>query len=316
MPRLSRTTVVIVCTALSWATAAAAQDPISYWNERALAAVAPNPPVGRGATPAVIIDLAMVHLAMHDAVQAYDKRFNPYAGAIANASGSSAVAAAKAAHDVLVNRFSMQTGALDTQYATFLASLTPPPTSADIAGGEVVGAAAALNVIDARAGDGSFPGSFTQFTGGTGPGEWQPNAGTLGMVSPWAATVRPFTLESLSRCQADLVPALTSAEYTEAYNEVKAYGSATSTKRTTAQSSIARTFSGNFLAQYGRLNRELSAAHIAGNSVARLGDRGRLFALTHVAAADAFICAWSTKQQFNFGARLRPSGGAARTTTT
>ena len=82
------------------------------------------------------------------------------------------------------------------------------------------------------------------------------------MVSPWAATVRPFTLGGLNRCEAELVPAMTSDEYTEAYNEVKAYGSATSAVRTTAQSSIAKTFSGNFLAQYGRLFRELAAAHL------------------------------------------------------
>jgi hypothetical protein len=291
---------LIVCTVLSWAGSAAAQDPVSYWNLQAVTAVAPNPPVGRGATPAVIIDLAMVHAAMHDAAQAYDHRFEFYAAAIPGATGSSAVAVAKAARDVLANRFPMQVGTLDTAYAAFLGSLVPPPSAADRSNGEAIGMTAANSVITARAGDGSFPTTFTQFTGGTAPGQWQPNAGTPGMVSPWAAEVRPFVLESLSRCEAEPVPALTSAEWAEAYNEVKAFGSATGSARTAEQSAIARTFSGNFLNMYNRLFRDLAAAHLGGSSIASLGDRARLLALGNMAMADAFICAWKTKKQFNF----------------
>ena len=63
-------TAILVCAALSWSTQATAQDPISYWNERALAAVGQAAPAGRGGTPAVIIDLAMVDEARHDAVRA------------------------------------------------------------------------------------------------------------------------------------------------------------------------------------------------------------------------------------------------------
>ena len=51
----------------------------------------------------------MVHAAIHDAVQAYDGRFEPYAVAITGASGSPVAAIAKAAHDVLVNRFPAKT---------------------------------------------------------------------------------------------------------------------------------------------------------------------------------------------------------------
>ena len=45
-----------------------------------------------------------------DAVAAVDGHFEPYAGRIRPAGGSPVVAAAKAAHDVLVNRFPAQTG--------------------------------------------------------------------------------------------------------------------------------------------------------------------------------------------------------------
>ena len=186
------------------------------------------------------------------------------------------------------------------RYASFLASLAPSPSPEDITNGEIAGATAAANVIAARAGDGSFPSSFTQFTGGTAPGEWQPNAGTPGMVSPWAADVRPFALDSLERCRADPPPPLTSLEYTLNYIEVKLFGSATSRFRTPGQSAIARMYSGNFLAQYNRLFRDVSATHLTGRGLVRLGRQARLFALTNMAMADAFICSWSTKQEFNF----------------
>ena len=290
----------VILAGLGWVTPAAAQDVVSYWNERALAALPVAPPAGRGATPASIIDLAMVHVAIHDAVQAYDKRYESYAGEIIGASGSSVVAAARAAHDVLANRFPLQSATFEAAYVAFLASLSPAPSPADVSAGERVGALAAEKLIANRRDDGSFPTTFDQFTGGTEPGEWQPNAGTPGMVSPWAGAVRPFALDSLARCDVPPPPALHSFEYALNYIEVKLLGSATSRVRTASQTSIAKTFSGNFIGQYNRLFRDLAAAHLAGSSLARLGQRARLFALTNLAMADAFICAWESKVRFNF----------------
>ena len=65
----------------------------------------------------------MVHLAMHDAIQAFQKRFEPYCGAITNASGSPIAAAASAAHNVLAARFPEQAGTLLTTYNNYLNGL-------------------------------------------------------------------------------------------------------------------------------------------------------------------------------------------------
>jgi hypothetical protein len=129
------------------------------------------------------------------------------------------------------------------------------------------------------------------------------------MTSPWAAHVRPFALDDLLTCKADPPPSLKSFEYALNYNEVKRLGSATSEFRKPEQSALARMYSGNFLAQYNRLFRELSATHLTGSGLRRLGRQARLFALTNMAMADAFICAWSTKQEFNF---WRPSQAIRR----
>src|SRR5215471_21533467 len=97
--KLPRLASLIVCMSLSWAGLARA-DVVSDWNAIASQTAIPVRP-----GPSAILDLAMVHAAMHDAIQAYQGRFESYSGPIPNASGSPVAAAAKAAHDVLVERF-------------------------------------------------------------------------------------------------------------------------------------------------------------------------------------------------------------------
>ena len=309
MKRLALAAAIILLTGLAWATPAAAQDVVSYWNERALAALPAAPPAGRGPTPASIIDVAMVHVAMHDAVQAYDRRFESVHRRHSRSIGLERRRGGQGR--ARCPRQPLSAAGSDVRGRVHGVRRRPQPGT--VGGrrrrGEIVGAVAASNLIANRTNDGSFPTTFDQFTGGTAPGQWQPNAGTPGMVSPWGGDVTPFALDSLARCDVPPPPALTSFEYALHYNEVKLFGSATSRFRTAGQSAIAKTFSGNFLAQYNRLFRELAAAHLAGGSLQRLGQRARLFALTNLSMADAFICAWESKARFNF---WRPSQAIRR----
>ncbi len=72
--------------------------------------------------PVIFLDLAIVQAAVHDAVQAFEGRFEPYHVDIPNASGSPRRAAATAAHDVLVNILPSQVDTLDTTYRDYLAT--------------------------------------------------------------------------------------------------------------------------------------------------------------------------------------------------
>ncbi len=84
-----------------------------------------------GAGPSTGLDVAVVHLAMHDAIQAYDQRFEPYAGAITAGGGSPIAAAARAAHTVLLTKFpSLQTD-IDTCYAASMAGVVLTPARTD-----------------------------------------------------------------------------------------------------------------------------------------------------------------------------------------
>jgi len=249
----------------------------------------------------------MVHAAIHDAVQAYEKRFQPYAIDIHHARGSRLAAAAAAARDVLVNRFPAQTAAIQTKYELFLTNhrLTQADPGTD------VGERAASAIIARRAGDGSFPTPPPPpDLGGTGAGQWRPTPPALAPFStPWLGAVDPFTMDFNEQFRAGRPPALTSREYTRAYNEVKALGGPVGypgVTRTPEQTQIGYFWSGNTIALFEDMIRGLVGACDMGSeqrycrSLNRLGDSARLFALANLAGADAGIRAWNSKKHYNF----------------
>jgi hypothetical protein len=229
---------------------------------------------------------------MHDAIQATERRFESYAVAIPNASGSPVAAAATAAHDVLVARFPLQAGTLDTglhDYLDGLGLLGDP--------GVAIGQQAAVAILNLRANDGSFPPDPEVFIGGTGPGEWRPTLPAFApMAAPWLGAVTPFTLKDSTQLRASPPPPfLGSGKYARDYEEVKSLGSANSTARTQAQTDLALFYSDNFLALWERTLRG-----IADTNINNIGDSARLFALANMAAADALITAWADKRSWNF----------------
>ena len=271
MRNLSRAAGLIVCASLSWAAQGRA-DVVLDWNAIAIqtigAAVPPRP------GPSAILDVAIVHVAMHDAIQAFEGRFEPYVGSIPNASGSPIAAAATAAHDVLVARFPSQTEALDTLLFNYLNNLGLLGDA-----GVAVGQQAAVGILNLRAGDGSFPSNPEVFVGGTEPGEWRPTPPAFApMAAPWLGTVVPFTLKDSTQLAASPPPPhLRSGEYARDYDEVKALGSAGSTARTQAQTDLALFYTDNFLALWERTLRGIAAANIN-----NIGDSALLFALANM----------------------------------
>jgi len=103
--------------------------------------------------PTGVLDVAMVHAAIYDAVQAIEGKYQPYYVDIPGATGSSVAATAKAARDVLVNRFPAQAASLDIVYQNYLTANGILPTDPGID----VGARAAAGIIALRACDGAFP---------------------------------------------------------------------------------------------------------------------------------------------------------------
>jgi len=116
-------TSLIMCMCLSW-TARARADAVTDWNAIAIETIVNAMVNGVPAHPggAALLDSAMVQAAVYDAVVAIDGRFKPYHVQIPGASGSPAAAVAKAAHDVLINRFPFLSDSLDMTYHDYLSS--------------------------------------------------------------------------------------------------------------------------------------------------------------------------------------------------
>ena len=286
MKNLQRITGLLFCGYLSLASTARA-DVVTDWNATAAGIAIPARP-----GPSSILDMAMVQAAMHDAIQSYQQRFEPYSGTIPNASGSPVAAAASAAHDVLVARFPSQKLALDTLLQTYLGNLSLLGNA-----GVSVGQQVAIGILNLRSTDGSFPANPEVFTGGTQAGAWRPTLPAFGtMPAPWLGAVVPFALKDSTQLRASPPPPhLTSGEYVKDYNETKALGSINSTARTQAQTDLALFYSDNFLALWERTLRGIANANIN-----NIGDSARLFALANMAAADAIITAWGDKKYYNF----------------
>jgi hypothetical protein len=264
-------------------------DAVTDWNAIAVSTAAVPP--GRPG-PSAVLDFATVQGAVYDAVQAIEGDYQPYCTSIPGATGSPDAAIAKAAHDVLVNRFPAQTAALDLTYQNYLTAHGISPLDAGIP----VGATAAACMIALRANDGSFPAGYPPFFGYDEIGKWR---SAVPMAVPWLGLVTPFTIRSPSQFRPKAPPDLTSPEYTRAYNEVKALGSLTGSSRTAAQTELANFWNLNYPAVWNRATRDISIAHV--NNVS---DSSRLFALATMSMADAVITAWDSKITYVF---WRPS---------
>ena len=104
---------LIVWSALTWAAPARA-DVVTYWNAVTIEAVAVGRPGGPG-----FLEVALVHAATHDAVQAIQQRFEPFAAAL-KGSGSLDAAAGAAAYGVLSGIYPNQQAMLAAKYKEFL----------------------------------------------------------------------------------------------------------------------------------------------------------------------------------------------------
>jgi hypothetical protein len=280
------------------APASASADAVADWNAIAIQTISAATPARPA--PVGFLDMAIVQVAVYDAVQAIDRRFKPYHVEIPGASGSPEAAVARAAHDILVNLFPAQMMSLDLTYAQYLLAHGLAPNDPGVA----VGATAAAGIIALRANDGRFPPNQVPFTGSTDIGKWRPTESFIGtppappsfapMLTPWVANVTPFTLKSGDQWRAKAPPALTSHKYTRDYNEVKAMGARFNSDRTPEQTDFAIFWAASYTALWNRAVRDLAATHVS-----NIGDSARLFALVNLSMADAIITSWDSKVAYN-----------------
>jgi len=264
-------------------------ETVARWNRNAISVLLPTNP------PELTRSLAMTHIALHDAANAVRPKYERYAYHVTEDTGADpSAAAAVAAAEVLKHRRPAKAADIDALLAVDLAMVSNPTRLQNSIN---VGQAAAAAIIALRANDGSTS-AATPYTPGTEPGDYQPTAvlPVPGFVLlPGWGNVTPFAMAAGNQFLGDGPPALTSAEYTADYNEVKDYGSATSTVRTTNQTAEARFWIENPPTVFNRVaQREII------NQDLDLWQAARGMALTQIAFADAIISTWNAKFTYNF----------------
>jgi hypothetical protein len=261
---------------------------------------------GQGSAPAARA-LAMMNAAVYDSVNAINPTHTVYhvdARAFPGVSTALAdAAAARAAHDVAYALYTQ--GAEHARIDALLAAqLGEVPDGQAETDGIALGQYVAGQILVWRANDGSAPPPVVTYTIGTEPGDWQPTPPAFNPIpaTPWWPGVTPFALTSGDQFRAGPPPALTSADYTAAYLQVKALGgngTTTPSTRTPEQTEIARFWadpaSNAGVAIWSQITETVSKAHDL-----TLAENARLYAQVSVANADAFIASFDTKYAYNF----------------
>src|SRR5712671_1020810 len=302
MMKISRFTLSLAI-ALLLAASLSAQNVVSQWNAIASTAIVAN---AKESPAASGVWFAYVHLAVFDAVNAIDHRFQPYLFTTNPPAGANMDAAVvAAAHRILVNYFLSQQTTLDTAYAASVAAISDTPTN--ISAGLAVGEASALALITARANDGLL--ANVSYTPPVGPGYWLPTPPSFGLpVTPWLGQMVPFTMSSPAQFFPDEGPfALDSQQWIDDYNQVMTLGALNSTVRTAQQTEIGLFWTEHTGQQYARAFQNLATQKGLGTL-----DTARFMAMLWAGFADAGIGCFNAKYTFSFWRPVTaiPVGGA------
>ena len=273
----------------------AAADVVLDWNNVLLDTIRNPPSVN---PPMASRAMAIVHVAIFDAVNSIDDTHRPYHVNLDVSPGASReAAAAQAARDVLVGLFPARQTTFDAALSDSLSNI---PDGTAKTGGQAIGQQVAAQILSLRANDHS--GDVTPYTPGTLAGEWRPTpAGLAPALLPNWPTVTPWCMTDGAQFRhSDGPPALDTPEYAAAVNEVKLLGAANSTTRTPDQTDIALFWAdgANTSTPPGHWNRiAQTVAEAQGNT---LSENARMFALLNLAEADAAIVSWDNKYQTDF----------------
>jgi PAP2 superfamily len=239
--------------------------------------------------------MAIVQVAVHDAVNGITGKYATYLPAsAAPANASPEAAAIAAAHHALVNIFASQPTQVSNLNTLYFASLAAHGLS-DSDPGVAYGRSAAAAILAARANDNAAQAQFNYTAPGAGqPGVWVPLTALPALLPGWGA-VTPFVLHNISQFGVPPPPALDSERYAQDYNEIKVIGAINSPTRTVEQTQIATFWLGSPVAIWNQPLLQLVAANDFD-----LSTTARTFALVYLAATDSGIACWAGKYEHNF----------------
>ncbi|MCA9096893.1 MAG: phosphatase PAP2 family protein [Planctomycetaceae bacterium] len=281
-------------------------DIVLEWNAIALDAVKNDYDVGEphdqpGPTTASRA-LAIVHVAMFDTLNCFDHEYQEFlVDKDARKGASTQAAVAQAAHDTLVALFPHQTASFDAGLENSLQGIDQKALKR----GTQLGGKVAQKILKKRMNDGSD--NMMNYSPGDQPGEYRadPLHPDQSFITPKWGKVKTFVIKSSKQFLSDPPPELTSQEYTDAYNEVKAIGGdgvTTPTTRTAEQTEIGLFWGYDGSPGIGvppRMYNQVTRVIAVQQNNSEM-ENARLFAMVNVALADAGISSWQTKFGYNF----------------
>jgi PAP2 superfamily protein len=276
------------CTFIILGLVALRADEVTNWN-----LVATNAALAAGQSPPLQTrTYAIVHIAIHDALNAIERRSGPYALETRAVQGASATAAVTAAaRDTLIALIPSQRESVERAYSEALAGVSEGGARAS---GVAIGQASAALILSRRSLDGSD--GTAGWSPGLMPGQYRPTppANATPILPHWGK-VTPFALRNSWQFRVDPPPDLYSDNYADEVNEVKLIGGATSRLRSDEQSEIARHWYEASGQAWNRIARNVSEKQRLD-----LWANARLFALVNIALADGYIGNYESKYVYNF----------------
>lgn len=283
------------------------RDSILDWNAIALESVRQDHSgtfgtPDQGGPTRTALALAIVHVAMYDALNSIQRTGKPYLTMKHSHDASIDAAVARAARETLEALYPKQKNVFNAQYNSYLTAI---PKSDNKKRGEELGDFVAKKILKARQNDGSA--NNTPYVPGQLPGNHRvdPLNPNQGFLTPNWGDVKPFGIVSGLQFLVPPPPALNSPEYADAFNQVKDFGGdgvGTPTLRTAEQTEIGIFWAydgSKFIGVPPRLYNQI-VRKIAMQKRNTEVENARLFALVNIAQADAGISCWAIKYTDNF----------------
>lgn len=273
-----------LCVAASAADARA--NDVTDWNTRAAAWVQAQSPLEQSRS------LAIVQIAVHDALNAIERRHAPYAfkGRVPGASPEAAIATA--AHDALVAVAPALSAEIELAYQEALAAI--PDGKAKLEGVRA-GSDAAETITSLRASDDLAAALGKPYEAGTEPGAYRATPPDNIVFAAGWGELQTFATPRASAFRPVPPPPLRGRRYARDYAEVKAIGVQGSNVRTPEQTEIA-----DFWYESSSTGWHRIANLVVTERDLDLWESARVLGLVGIALADGFINGFDAKYHFNY----------------
>lgn len=233
--------------------------------------------------------LTMTHLAMHDALNAIRPLYEPYASKTKAIGVNPIVASSQAAYKVLMNIYPQKETLLTKEMQKWLATI---PDGKEKEAAIQLGNTSAAAILELRKDDGHL--AKGDYKPRNSPGSYQYTPGFDWVWIPDLKKIKPFGVVSTDQFRAAPPPALTSSAYAESFNEVKAYGGANSTVRSSEETSYAHWWAEFAEHSWNRIGRITAKEHQL-----PLWETARLFALINMDIFDIYIASFDSKYYYD-----------------